>query len=135
MSEFFDVANTGKATITDSALFDTDDVRFHFNLEAQVQFVLHVKVKDEVSFPIVRMVAKKDMYKKGLQYNHKEKVNIQLMADSLKNLLTSLANTGKFGEDRYNAIIAIHKDYIETHMGYSSLVDRVRIAQSKDGWV
>jgi len=115
-----------------SALFK--DVRFSHVIEND-QFIVNIKVREDL-FPIVKMVSGsgKEMYNRSLQLNFKDLVNMQELTQSLKTLLSSLASTERFEEKEFNAVIAVHKKYISTHLMFDALVDRVRMAQSIEGW-
>jgi hypothetical protein len=137
MSEFnidellYDPEEVKKVAKT-TALFK--DVRFSHVIEND-QFIVNIKVREDL-FPIVKMVSgrDKDMWNRGLQLHHKDLVNMQELTQSLKVLLSSLASTDRFEEAEFKAVIAVHKKYISTHLMFDALVDRVRMAQSIEGW-
>lgn len=75
------------------------------------------------------------MYKRGLQYAHKDLVNMEDMLASLCFIMQGLNNVDRLGETAYEHIVHTYKPFIEARMSWETLRKRYEISMSSDGWL
>lgn len=109
------------------------DVKFRTWSVGDNEYEVQAGIKGN-NFPVVKIVPKSSMYVRGLEMYHKPLVDRGILASGLAELLTAIAVTGKFNENRYNSVLSAYDIIIDIKLKYDALVDRVRMLNSNSGW-
>lgn len=72
--------------------------------------------------PLVELVKTADLYKKGLQKNHKDLVDMGDIGKSLCDLLDNLISSENLSAQTYEGAMTAYKPFISRHRSYEEVI-------------
>lgn len=101
--------------------------------EQQVIAISHHSTTN--SMDIIRLYAPSDMYRKGLEANHRPIVSMGWVAGSIGTLLQYLLDTDNLTSVQYDRVIGAYEPFIDKAMKFEKVAEFAMRKENADDWM